>query len=329
MAYKTVLVHCNDTRRIARVAEAAGARWPIGSRRTSSAFRSRRRSRSSPPGMPGAPDAIVLDEHCVAYRRDNPALRAAFEAAARGRSELRNGGKPTPAAPPSPMSSCSTPARPILWLRRRATRAGRDPLSRHRRSPGGRERPPGPDRPQEGLHKDSGKRISRCLERPPRGRPRGVRRAAAAAAGPEVKVVWVNPQDEGGAGRGRAGRRHLRGPGAARREMRGDRGRRPQTSVGRTLLMRAAEHGSDLLVMGCYGHSRLREFVLGGASRHVLDHMTHPSPDVALRNGRDRQHRFRSHRRPASQTQATPDMPTIGQRPVVRLRRVAATAERF
>ena len=51
---------------------------------------------------------------------------------------------------------------------------------------------------------------------------------------------------------------------------------RPQSGVGRTLLMRAAEYGSDLLVMGCYGHSRLREFVLGGASRHVLDHMTIP-----------------------------------------------------
>ena len=51
----------------------------------------------------------------------------------------------------------------------------------------------------------------------------------------------------------------------------------PRSGVGRTLLVRAAEYGSDLLVMGCYGHSRLREFVLlGGASRHVLDHMTIP-----------------------------------------------------
>jgi len=46
--------------------------------------------------------------------------------------------------------------------------------------------------------------------------------------------------------------------------------------VGRTLLAHAAEQGSDLLVMGCYGHSRLREFVLGGASRHVLEHMAIP-----------------------------------------------------
>jgi nucleotide-binding universal stress UspA family protein len=46
--------------------------------------------------------------------------------------------------------------------------------------------------------------------------------------------------------------------------------------VGHTLLARAEDEGCDLLVMGCYGHSRLREFVLGGASRHVLAHMTMP-----------------------------------------------------
>ena len=33
---------------------------------------------------------------------------------------------------------------------------------------------------------------------------------------------------------------------------------------------------SDMLVMGCYGHSRLREMVLGGVTRHILRHMTMP-----------------------------------------------------
>ena len=36
------------------------------------------------------------------------------------------------------------------------------------------------------------------------------------------------------------------------------------------------EHRPDLLVMGAYGHSRLREFVLGGMTRDVLRHMTVP-----------------------------------------------------
>ncbi len=33
---------------------------------------------------------------------------------------------------------------------------------------------------------------------------------------------------------------------------------------------------ADLLVTGCYGHSRAREWVLGGASRAVLQAMTLP-----------------------------------------------------
>jgi nucleotide-binding universal stress UspA family protein len=36
------------------------------------------------------------------------------------------------------------------------------------------------------------------------------------------------------------------------------------------------DDGSDLLVMGAYGHSRLREFVFGGATQHILSHMTVP-----------------------------------------------------
>jgi nucleotide-binding universal stress UspA family protein len=46
--------------------------------------------------------------------------------------------------------------------------------------------------------------------------------------------------------------------------------------LGEYLLSRAAELEADLLVMGCYGHSRARELVLGGASRTVLDSMTLP-----------------------------------------------------
>ncbi|WP_161958650.1 universal stress protein [Ferruginivarius sediminum] len=46
--------------------------------------------------------------------------------------------------------------------------------------------------------------------------------------------------------------------------------------AGDTILSRLADEGSDLLVMGAYGHSRLRELVLGGATRSVLEHMTVP-----------------------------------------------------
>jgi nucleotide-binding universal stress UspA family protein len=40
--------------------------------------------------------------------------------------------------------------------------------------------------------------------------------------------------------------------------------------VARLLLEEAVERGADLLVMGAYGHSRLRELVLGGVTRQVL-----------------------------------------------------------
>jgi nucleotide-binding universal stress UspA family protein len=47
-------------------------------------------------------------------------------------------------------------------------------------------------------------------------------------------------------------------------------------SAGKALLKHAKEIDAGLIVMGAYGHSRLREFVFGGATRHVLDDMTSP-----------------------------------------------------
>ena len=46
--------------------------------------------------------------------------------------------------------------------------------------------------------------------------------------------------------------------------------------VGQMLLSRAADEDADLIVMGGYGRSRLREMVLGGATHHLLEHMTVP-----------------------------------------------------
>lgn len=49
-----------------------------------------------------------------------------------------------------------------------------------------------------------------------------------------------------------------------------------ELSVGDAILSRAADDGADLLVMGAYGHSRMREWVLGGATRQILAEMTVP-----------------------------------------------------
>lgn len=48
------------------------------------------------------------------------------------------------------------------------------------------------------------------------------------------------------------------------------------SAAGESILSMTADLDADLLVMGCYGHSRARELVLGGASRTVLDSMTLP-----------------------------------------------------
>ena len=48
------------------------------------------------------------------------------------------------------------------------------------------------------------------------------------------------------------------------------------SDVGAVILSRAADLGIDLIVMGVYGHSRVREMVLGGVSRTLLSSMTVP-----------------------------------------------------
>jgi len=50
----------------------------------------------------------------------------------------------------------------------------------------------------------------------------------------------------------------------------------PDVDVGNQLLSRAFDLSVDLIVMGAWGHSRLREFVLGGVTRTLLESMTVP-----------------------------------------------------
>jgi nucleotide-binding universal stress UspA family protein len=47
-------------------------------------------------------------------------------------------------------------------------------------------------------------------------------------------------------------------------------------SVANRILERSHRTYQDLIVMGIYGHSRLREFVLGGVSRDILQHASVP-----------------------------------------------------
>jgi nucleotide-binding universal stress UspA family protein len=59
-------------------------------------------------------------------------------------------------------------------------------------------------------------------------------------------------------------------PATAKRTSKGDIG------IDNVILSYAADSAADFLVMGGYGHSRLREFILGGVTRGILASMTLP-----------------------------------------------------
>jgi nucleotide-binding universal stress UspA family protein len=50
----------------------------------------------------------------------------------------------------------------------------------------------------------------------------------------------------------------------------------PAGSVGPRLLEECTKFGADLLVTGAYTHSRMRQFILGGVTKHVLGHAQIP-----------------------------------------------------
>ncbi len=49
-----------------------------------------------------------------------------------------------------------------------------------------------------------------------------------------------------------------------------------KVDAGDVLLNFVSDSGADLVVMGAYGHSRVREMIMGGVTRHMLEHMTVP-----------------------------------------------------
>lgn len=93
----------------------------------------------------------------------------------------------------------------------------------------------------------------------------------------EVRVLAINPRHNGLNGHGDipgadiAGHLARHGVNAVAEHVVAH-----DVDVGNMLLSRASDEGSDLIVMGAYGRSRLRELVLGGATWHVLHHMTVP-----------------------------------------------------
>jgi nucleotide-binding universal stress UspA family protein len=92
----------------------------------------------------------------------------------------------------------------------------------------------------------------------------------------QVNVLTVRAESDGHTADGQAAARltaYLRAHGV---DIGVNRSDVPEIKVGEWLLSRAADLGSDLIVMGGYGHARLREFVLGGVTRTMLQAMTVP-----------------------------------------------------
>jgi nucleotide-binding universal stress UspA family protein len=220
---------------------------------------------------------VIVDAHCELYRAENPAMRAAFEEATRGRglvAEWREDDAGAygvadcvlaPAYAADLVVACQAdpdwPGTERLDIADRlAMESGRPVLIV----------------PNAGAHERVGERVLVAWN---------ARREAARAVfdalpilrrAREVKAVWVNPQSE---------RERARDVPAgdicaalARQGVRCEATEEiaPRAGVGETLLGYAKAWNADLLVMGCYGRTRLAEFVLGGASRHVLAHMSVP-----------------------------------------------------
>lgn len=275
MAYKTILMHCNDRRAIRSLLAPAVY--------LAEKFQAHLTGLSVVPpvhvvaaGVPGGVP-VVLDEHCKIYRKDNPAMRQAFEEALQGRGFVGQ------------------------WLEEEAgAYSVADAVLRRSRAAdlvvASQADPDWPNSDQldiaDRLAVESGRPVL-IVPRTGAFAPLGTRVVVAWNATREaaravfdampilqqaefVKVVWVNPQSEDDGidalpaidiceTLSRHGVRC-----EAMDEM------KPRAGVGPTLLGCIADAKADLLVMGCYGHARLREFVFGGASRHVLENMTTP-----------------------------------------------------
>jgi nucleotide-binding universal stress UspA family protein len=276
MGYRTILVHCNDARRIGSVLAPAAA--------LAERFQARLVGLSIvppilvlPAGAPGAPDTVVVDTQCQAYREENPALKAAFESVV-GLRKLASEWREAEAGSDSVANVALRHVRAAdlvvagqtdpEWLGtghldiadRLAVESGRPVLVV----------------PRAGAGHDLGQNVLVAWN--------GRREAARAVfdalpilqQAKSVRIVAVSQQSadetaEDAASMDISGTLERHGVRCGPVQTVGPRG-----GIGQTLLTEAKDHGCDLLVMGCYGHSRLREFVLGGASRYILSHMTIP-----------------------------------------------------
>ncbi len=275
MAYKTILVHLNDPRRVKRLLDAA---VPAARKMDAHLIGL---SVIPPfvviPGMDGGGASISVDEHRVAYLEEAKAMKATFAAAtadlprpAEWREEDAGFGSiasmviEAARTVDAVVTSQPDPA----WLN---SSLREDPVRVVMES--GR---PALVVPNEGALSLPAKRVLVAWN--------GTREAARAVfdalplmeGAQDVGVLWINPEKSSGVARDLPGAEicaSLSRHGITCQTL---EGHAVGGDAGLELLRQATAFGADLLVMGCYGHSRLREFVLGGASRDVLARMQLP-----------------------------------------------------
>jgi nucleotide-binding universal stress UspA family protein len=275
MTYKTILLHISDRRRASRLLDAA-----IPLARAMEAHLVALAVKPPfvvVPAMDGAGVSMTVDEHRVAYQAEMQALRETFSGVTRGQL-LQTEWREADAG--------------FVNVSETVTEHGRscDLIVLSQKDPGWvySNFMEEPDRvatesgrpvlviPNSGKTVVPPKRVTLAWN----GRREATRAVYDALPllqqADEVDLLWINPEkDQPHAG-------DL--PGADISTALSRHGIKCQVSqasaigadVGSELLRHAGVTGADLLVMGCYGHSRLREFVLGGASRHVLSHMMCP-----------------------------------------------------
>lgn len=125
--------------------------------------------------------------------------------------------------------------------------------------------------PEAGTFADVGKRVLLAWT-PKRESTRAIRDAMPLLRGAESVVVFRGNAEKDGRDVELGAHLARHGVGADIKHVTAR-----EVSVGDAILNTVSDENCDMIVMGAYGHSRVREIAFGGVTHHVLNHMTVPT----------------------------------------------------
>jgi nucleotide-binding universal stress UspA family protein len=273
MSYKTILAHCNDKARVARVANVAAE--------LASRFSAHLIGLSvSPPihlipaGMPGTPDVIVDDARRLAYRKDIPDLRHTFLETSQTHGlapEWRERDADTASLSKTVLAAARRVDLVVLAQKDHAW-----PSSAHLDVDDAVIM--GAGRPvllvPDGSASASARRVLVAWSDTREASRVTFDALPLLQQAEDVRVVTISADEPDASSEAddldlcaALVRHNVKCKATERIAAHAD--------VGRSLTEQAIAQKADLLVMGCYGHSRLREFVLGGTSMIIPVLMSH------------------------------------------------------